>query len=178
MRWRAFSYAMSDAYARSGHWASLVLIGAIVSAVALRLNPITPTDPLALFLPLLLVVVVLTSWLRMREHDRRLCERCMSSLPLSPAESAVRYRRRLATVHLASRKPLVVGYIAVLIGSAFIPGTAGPWIWAAVQSTLIYLVLCSGSHRRLQPWCPGCRGDGGGEDRVVPDPVPHGSDSY
>ena len=175
MRWRAFSYAMSDGYARAGHWASQFLIGAILAAIALRLNPISPTDPLALLLPLMLMVIVLASWLRMREHDRRLCERCMSSLPLSPSDSAVRYRRRLTTVHLAAKKSLVAAYIAALIGSAFLPGALGLWIWATIQSSLIYLVLSSTTHRRLQPWCPSCRGDGGGDHRVSPDPVPHGS---
>jgi hypothetical protein len=166
---------MSDAYARVGHWASHILILSIGGAVLLRVSPIDPADPLALFLPLMLMVVVVASWLRMREHDRRLCERCMSSLPLSPSESAARYSRRLRTVHRASNKRLVGGYIAVLIGSAFIPGTIGLWIWAGVQATLIYLVLSSATHRRLQPWCPECSSDGGGSERISPDPVPHGS---
>lgn len=177
MRWRSFSYAVSDAYSRAGHWASQILIASILAAVVLRLDPIDPTNPLALLLPLMLMVLVVASWLRMREHDRGLCERCMSSLPLSPSESAVRYRRRLRMVHRASSKPLVTGYIVVLIGTAFIPGTIGLWVWSFAQATLIYLVLSSATHRRLQPWCPECR-EGGDGTRTAPEPLPHGSGGY
>jgi hypothetical protein len=176
LRWAAaFSYVLSDAYVRSGHWASQVLIGSVVAAIALRLTPIQTSSPLALLVPLLLMLLVVVSWLRMRDHDRRLCERCMSSMPLNPSLVAARYRRRFATTHLGSNKPLMIAYLLVLVGSAFLPGRTGTWIWAAVQTTMIYLILSSVTHRRLQPWCPKCQGEGGGESTsLTPDPMPHG----
>jgi hypothetical protein len=176
LRWAAaFSWVLSDAYARSGHWASQALIGSILAAIALRLAPIQTANPLALVLPLLLMLLVIVSWLRMRDHDRRLCERCMSSMPLNPSQNAARYRRRFATAHLGSNKLLVVAYLLVLVGSAFVPGPIGVWVWAPVQASMIYLILCSVTHRRLQPWCPKCQGEGGGESSShSPDPMPQG----
>jgi hypothetical protein len=176
LRWAAaFSYVLSDVFVRSGHWASQVLIGSIVGAIALRVAPIQTSDPLALLVPLLLMLLVVVSWLRMRDHDRRLCERCMASMPLNPSLAAQRYRRRFATTHLGSNKPLMISYLLVLVGSAFLPGPAGTWIWATVQATMIYLILSSVTHRRLQPWCPKCQGEGGGESSShTPDPMPQG----
>jgi hypothetical protein len=177
VRFFSNSYAYSRANARAGHWASSLLIACIVAAVALRVRPIDPANPLALILPVLLIVVVIASWLQMRSHSRSLCELCMSSIPLNPSASAARYRRRLAVVHLGSRRPLVGGYLVVLIGSIYLPGTVGVWIWGTVQLSMIYLLVSTKSHRLLQPWCPQCRGDGGGgkHDANAPDPIPQGS---
>jgi hypothetical protein len=177
VRFSTGSSAYSGADARSGHWASNLLIACIFAAIALRLRPIDPTNPLALVLPVLLIAVVIVSWVRMRSHSRSLCELCMSSVPLNPSESAARYHRRLAVVHLSSRRWLVGGYLVALIGSLYLPGTVGLWIWAAVQSTMAYLLVSTKSHRLLQPWCPQCRGDGGGgtHDADTPDPIPQGS---
>jgi len=49
-------------------------------------------------------------------------------------------------------------------------------IWTAVQASMIYLVLSYSSHRMLQPWCPLCSDNGGGnwKDVETPDPVPQG----
>jgi hypothetical protein len=41
---------------------------------------------------------------------------------------------------------------------------------------MIYLILAYTTHRRLQPWCPWCRSDGGGEHEdtsPTPPPVDH-----
>lgn len=165
----------ADVINRWGHWAAQLLIGAISAAILLRILPIAPDNPMAVGAPLALMTLVVVSWLLMRKHDRRLCERCMTAMPLNASESATRYRRRLATAHLGSNKPLVVAYLAVLIGSAFLPGAVGLAIWAIAQASMIYLLLSYTTHRRLQPWCRSCRGRGDEGDSVdSPDPVPHG----
>ena len=160
---------------RWGHWASQLLIATIVLAILLRVRPISPGSLMALLAPVALMALVIASWVMMRKHDRRLCEHCMSAMPLDASRSAVRYKHRLATAHLGSSKPLVVGYFIALIGSAFIPGTVGMIIWTTMQLSMIYLLLSYTTHRRLQPWCRGCRGRGGEDESVdSPEPVPHG----
>src|SRR5664279_658049 len=150
---------------RWGHWAAQLLIGTICAAIMLRIFPIAPDNPMAVGAPLALITLVIVSWLLMRKHDRRLCEHCMTAMPLNASESATRYRRRLATAHLGSNKLLVVLYLAILIGSAFLPGAGGLAIWAIAQATMVYLLLSYTTHRRLQPWCRSCRGRGGEDDR-------------
>lgn len=162
--------------ARWGHHGARVLILVIAAAIALRVYPPPASSPLTLLLPIALVALVLGSWVLMRKHDRGLCEHCLASMPLDASATAARYRLRFQVCHLASNKPVVLGYLAVLISSNFLPGTLGLIGWAVMQSTMIYLVLSYATHRRLQPWCPWCRGGGGGqgEDSDSPEPVPHG----
>jgi hypothetical protein len=173
--------AWGPSASRWGHWAPQVLIGAIVASILLVLRPL-PASPAFLLAPFLIVAVVLGSWIAMRQHDRMLCERCMSAMPLNPSEVAARCRLRFAVTHMGSDRRALAAYLLVLVMSnlllmapAGIARTIGEYAWAAVQTTLIYLVLCHCTHRRLQPWCPECEGGGPGDDERVSDPTPSGS---
>jgi hypothetical protein len=158
--------AIADAW---GHNAPEVLSICVVGLVAARTFP----PPPALILPIagLLAALVLTSWLLLRRHDRRLCETCIAGLPLDPSQRAARYGFRFRTAHIGSSRLLVAGYLAVVVGSNLLPGTVGRLIWAAAQLSMLYLVLSYVTHRRLQPWCPQCR-NGGGGDPVLHEPTP------
>lgn len=167
---------------RWGHWGAQFLIAAILVTIAIALRPLPYDSPAAALVPVLLVLMVLASWLLMRQHDRRLCEDCMRSLPLDPAQDAARFRRRLMLAHLATDRRLVGGYLLLLLASNLVlienlvPSDLGRPLWAAVQSTMVYLVLAYTTHRRLQPWCPQC--GGGGDDSQeadAPVPLPTGS---
>jgi hypothetical protein len=146
--------------ARWGHYGSSVLVAAIAAAIALGVYPPPAGSSIALLLPVALFAVVIFSWLLMRDHDRRLCEFCVSSMPLEAAEIASQLHRRFTLAHLGERRQLVVGYLIVLIGAngLLLIGPAGRVGWAVVESSMIYLVLAYSSHRRFQPWCPQCRG--------------------
>jgi hypothetical protein len=156
-----------------GHFAPEVLCVSIVAAVMLGLRP--PDSALMLTAPIAVMTVVLVSWLMMRRHDRRLCEQCMASMPLNAAEHAVKYRRRFWMAHTGSERRFMIPYLIVLVGSNFFPGTWGRIVWAAIQLTMIYLIMSHVAHRRFQPWCPWCSSGGGGserEDDVTPPPLP------
>lgn len=157
---------------RWGHSAPVALCAAIVAVIVMGLYPLSGTA--ALTVPVAVLGVVLTSWLAMRRHDRSLCERCVAALPLNPAERAVRCQRMFWVTHRGLEPRYLVPYLTVLIGSNFATSVAGRVAWAVIQSSMIYLILAYTSHRRLQPWCPWCRGgDGGGErDDVAPPPPP------
>ncbi len=156
-----------------GHFAPEVLCLSIVGAVLIGLRP--PANALMVTAPVALMTIVVASWLLMRRHDRRLCEQCMSSMPLNAAEKAVKYQRRFWMAHTGSERRFLIPYLAVLIGSNFFPGTWGRIAWAAIQLTMIYLILSYVAHRRFQPWCPWCSSGGGGserEDDTTPPPLP------
>jgi hypothetical protein len=156
-----------------GHFAPELLSAGILAAIALGLRP--PASYLALTLPIALMAFIIATWLLMRRHDRRLCEHCVASMPLNPAERAVRLRRRFWLAHFAPDRRFLIPYFAVLVGSNFLPGTGGRVIWAVVQCSMIYLIMSYVAHRRLQPWCPWCSDGGGGSDRdddVAPPPLP------
>jgi hypothetical protein len=158
------------------------LIVAIAAAIVLGLWPPPAGTPAALLLPAATFALVIVSWFSMRRHDRNLCEICVCAMPLNAAELASRHQRRLALVHAGSKRELVIGYLIVLLGSNVILGEGfyARLCWAAIQSTMIYLVLAYSSHRKLQPWCPWCsEGGGGGDDRAIaPDPMPQGGRSH
>ena len=157
-----------------GHWAPQLLSVAILGAIALGVRPVAPTL-LTLLTSLTLLVFVVITWLFMRQHDRRLCERCAASMPLNAAEHAARYSRRFRLAHAGSNPWVMVPYLIVLVGSNFLTSPTGRVGWALVQSTMIYLIMAHCSHRRLQPWCPQCSGGGGGERNNVDEPdLPRG----
>jgi len=172
----AFSTADGSRRSRAaevwGHYSSEVLIGSIFASIIVALYP--PPGLLALTLPLALFAFVLASWIIMRKHDRKLCEMCMSSMPLNPAKEAERCKRRFWMAHTGSEPRFLVPYMAVIIGASLAFSTIGAIPWAIIQSSMIYLILSQSTHRRLQPWCPWCSDGGGGQEVETPEPVvPH-----
>lgn len=152
-----------------GHYAPDVLSVVIVTLVAFRFAPPPPVTVLPI--AALLFAAVVGSWLLLRRHDRRLCEPCMAAMPLDPSRRAQRYGYRFRLAHLGSNPLAVVAYLAFVMGSAALPGTVGRGIWLVAQLSLILSIRSYVTHRRLQPWCPVCREDGGGNTIVEPDPV-------
>ena len=158
-----------------GHHAPELLCGSIVLAIGVGLLP--PPGLLRLTLPLALMVFVVCTWLAMRQHDRRLCEACMATMPLNAAEQALKMRRRFWMAHTGAEKRFLIPYLVVLLGSNFAVslGVVGKTFWAAMQLSMIFLILSNTTHRRLQPWCPWCSDSGGGQgekDDVTPPPLP------
>jgi hypothetical protein len=151
-----------------GHYASNVLIAAIVGVVLTGLHPMPGIFMLTV--PVALVGIVLITWILMRQHDRRLCEQCMFSMPLNPAERATRYSRRFWMAHTGAEPRFMIPYVVVLFSSNFATTTIGRICWALIQLSMIYLVLSYSTHRKLQPWCPWCSDHGGGDhvDEVPP----------
>ena len=164
--------SMSRPSGRSGHYAQHILIGAIAAATTLAFLPIGAVLNLALGITVLAAVVF--AWLSLRDHDRRLCERCVTSMPLNASEQSVRYRRRFVVAHLAQRKLLVAGYLAALIGTnlMLVVNSSPPvkLAWAMAQLSMVFLVLSHSSHRKFQPWCPQCA-SGGTEQRQPVEPL-------
>ncbi|WP_375501888.1 hypothetical protein [uncultured Jatrophihabitans sp.] len=155
--------------ANLGHHASELLIASIGAAVILGLRPLP--GAFGVTVPVALFGFVIASWLLMRAHDRRLCEACMSAMPLDAAKQATKYTKRFWTAHTGSEPRFLIPYLVVLLGSNFAAGTVGRIFWAAMQLSMVYLILAQSTHRRLQPWCPWCKGGGGGEDVDETPPV-------
>lgn len=157
---------------RLGHYSHLMLSGSILAVIALGVYPLS--GALMFTVPVGLLALVLLSWMLMRQHDRRLCELCVAAMPLNPGEAAARYRARFWLAHSGMRPRFLVPYLTLLVGSNLAMGTIGRIGWALVQSTMLYLIAAYSTHRRLQPWCPWCRGGDGGQDRddVAPPPPP------
>ena len=174
----AGSFGNEGVGSRIGHHGAHVLIASVLAMVALAVFPLPSDNPASFALPVLLGVVVVASWVFMRRHDRSLCERCLHTMPLDAAATAQRRHRRFAVVHLGENRRVVVGYLVVLLGSnalLFLESVPARVLWAAVQCSMVYLVLAYSTHRTLQPWCPWCSEGGGGEDAVdTPDPLPVG----
>lgn len=178
--WSADAVEPGGAARRLGHWAPQVLVAVIAAQMVSVLRPPSYDAAAAVAIPVTLIALVLLSWAALRQHDRRLCEDCMASMPLNPTEAALHYRARLAVVHLATNLRLVIAYLVVLLAGnlvlhlSLVPVHLGRALYAGLQLTLIYLVLSYSTHRRLQPWCRRCRG--GGDDHVeTPEPSPTGT---
>jgi hypothetical protein len=169
----ASGFSRSDGVSgRLGHYASGMLIASIVAVVAVGLHPLP--GPFLFTVPIALFGFVLLSWVLMRKHDRQLCEQCVHAMPLNPAAQATRLRRRFWMAHTGAEPRFLVPYLIVLVSSNFATTPMGRVGWAVIQLSMVYLILAQSTHRRLQPWCPWCRADGGGEDvDETPPVVPH-----
>ncbi len=152
---------------RWAHYGPVWLWISVGAIVAFGLNPVDLSTNSALLALTAIVACAFIGWRSMRHHDRRLCERCVVSMPLNPADVAARYRIRFAIVHALVVRPIGLSYLALVIGSDLVL-LHGPTIerigWAVIQLSMVYLVVAYSSHRRLQPWCPQCRGGHGERD--------------
>jgi hypothetical protein len=145
-----------------------MLIVAIVAVIAVGLWPLPGL--LIVSVPVALFALVIVTFLLMRAHDRSLCERCASDIPLNPGQRAKRLRRRFWMAHTGSEPRFLVPYFVVLVTSNFATSTFGHVCWALIQASMIYLILAQRTHRQLQPWCPWCRDGGGGQGVDEPPP--------
>jgi hypothetical protein len=152
-----------------GHYGGESLIVAIAASILVGLFPQPGVTGMAIALAI--IAGVIGGFLLMRRHDRQLCEMCMAHLPLDPAGEADRKAARFWVAHNGSEMRYVAPYLAVVLGSSFAYDYIGKWVWAAIQATLVYLVLAQVTHRRLQPWCPWCRG-GGDDVPELPEVLP------
>lgn len=143
----------------------------IVAVVALGTQPFR-FSPSGRSLGLSLALLVIATWMLMRQHERRLCEQCVAEIPLDVERAAEKARWRFRLAHAGARPSFVVPYLGFLLATNFIPTAEGRLIWAAAQLTMIYLVLASTTHHKLQPWCPMCREDGGGDHEDLNSPLP------
>lgn len=110
-------------------------------------------------------------------HAERLCERCINATPLDAAAEAER-RRPVLRLHHAARIR-VAALAGLLAATLLVTGSHHPppgWARAAHAVFLLAGGVLLGSdfrHRKLYPWCPWCRWDGGGDHEVSPDvPAP------
>jgi hypothetical protein len=149
-----------------GHYAPWLLATVLGLLIALTLVPVVP---LFVVVPVLLAMFAVALYLAFAlfAHNRRLCERCIAALPLDASTVAHRYAWRFRVAHLFENRVLAVGYLGVVLGSSLLyTHPVGRYAWAAVQATLVYLLLVYMTHQRLQPWCPRCRD--GGEELAAP----------
>ena len=161
---------------RWGHYAPQLLSASILAVIALAFRPYAVNAATGAATGGLLIFVLFT-WAKMRQHDRGLCEQCMHSMPLNATEHAARYTRRFWLAHSGGRARYVIPTWRVLIATNFLTTTPGRVVWAVVQCSMIYLILAYSTHRKLQPWCPWCSEGGGGSDQFDLDPdLPKGND--
>jgi hypothetical protein len=144
-------------------WLLTVLVGALITATLVP-AAVAWTPWQALLLAEAAVVLVA---LAMFAHNRRLCDRCLAAVPLDAPEVASKYGFRFRIAHLFERKLYAFGYLGLVVGSGvFSTHPIAKYGWAAVQASLVYLLLVYITHQRLQPWCPMCKH--GGEEISAP----------
>jgi hypothetical protein len=154
-----------------GHYAPWLLSTVVGVLIVLTLVPVV-SDYVAWEALLATQLSVVALAVAMFAHNRKLCARCIASVPLDAAGVASRYGRRFRVAHLFERKLYAVVYLTLVLGSGALYGhPIGRYGWAAVQASLVYLLLVYVTHQRLQPWCPQCR-SGGEEIAVTPTPTP------
>jgi hypothetical protein len=149
-----------------GHYAPRILATLLGLLILGSLLPVVPPD-LAWQLMAVVLAAAVPLALAMVAHGRHLCERCIASLPLDASTVASRYALRFRVAHLFERRLFAGGYLAAIAGSSLLYAhPVGRYGWAAVQASLVYLLLVYVTHQRLQPWCPHCRN--GGDERTAP----------
>jgi hypothetical protein len=156
-------------------------MGAVLAIIGM--TPL-PDTRIAAVIRTVLVLVLFAGMAAQRSHDRKLCEPCIAAMPLNPQAEIVKHHRALTVAHSldwaagrVSRRILSLILLLIIwgvaVGVAFMPKP-----YSSITSVVVLLltgVVMAWSlqwHGRLQPWCPRCRGDDGGDDTFNPDPVP------
>ena len=152
-----------------GHYAGECMIVAIAGQIFAGLYP--QRGLTGVVIGVAIMALLISSFLVMRRHDRRLCETCMAELPLNPEAVVQRQQMRFWVTHTGSEPKYLVPYLVVVFGSSFAYNVIGRIPWAIIQATLIYLILAQITHRKLQPWCPWCK-NGGDRNPALPDVLP------
>jgi hypothetical protein len=154
----------------AGHYAPWFLAALLGALVVLTVVPaLSAAVPLAVLFAILLAALAGAGYLALCvfAHNRRLCERCIASVPLDASRVAGRYGIRFRVAHLFERRAFAVAYLGTVLGSAALAThPVGRYVWATVQASLVYLLVVYVTHQRLQPWCPRCRN--GGEELTAP----------
>jgi hypothetical protein len=106
-----------------------------------------------------------------------LCEDCIKSMPLDGNEVAARRKPVLKAFHKVNEGHGRWGYFILLTGLAFLTYAFKEYSapYNVVNSALSFVIATAWwavlVHRRLQPWCPFCHWDDGGEKEPSPDPI-------
>lgn len=158
------------------HWGGQVAIGALLGSV------VTDWIPMPLWghrIAGVIGILAIGAGAVMTASHRvgALCEDCIEAMPLDGPEAAQRRKGRLRLFHKIAEKPggyIYLGTIAVLLTvGAFFKSRSAPGL---IMSGLAALCVAGHIglqllHQRLQPWCPFCHWDDGGEKEPSPDPI-------
>jgi hypothetical protein len=108
------------------------------------------------------------------KHRSRLCEQCITAMPLDAEAQAERKRRSLRWFHITSRPVFLLGWITLGVVSLFLPPVPGSCLLAVFSGIAVVSWVTSWRHRPLQSVCPWCYWRGGDDEQEVPTPVPTG----
>ena len=123
-----------------------------------------------------LLVLFIAGQLAVQNHTGILCSRCLERAPTNAAVLAKRRDWMLRLFHWEQAHPfkimlallvMVALDIWLLSPSSVMPFTV--WPWFALSALALRF------HNRVAPWCPYCKGGGGGHGAHTPDPVPSGT---
>lgn len=118
----------------------------------------------------LIVWLLWSTW----RHGLALCPLCARATPLDGPAMAQRKSRQLRWAHASYRRgwgiSFLVVFAALLALSFFWPRPALWAYWMYLDNTVMAYLMSV--HQPLQPWCPQCHWDDGGDHEEVPEPVP------
>lgn len=159
--WDRYLYALA-------HWYALLIALLICADITHHFVDSLLTRIVAVTL----LLVTATAMVGEIHHERRLCPACAEAFPLNPAEQANGKRKTaLRAFHLVADRGRWFIYSAQITTVV-----VSFWVWWAFSAMwFVFLMLAWGGywHRMLGPWCPFCRGGGGGgPHECAPDPVP------
>lgn len=150
---------------RLAHYEPVLILALVAANIADHYlhTPVTSVLALGMFIPVGMATVA--SW----RHERSLCQACVGDFPLDPQGQAQRRGRWLRIFHLSADRPFVAAAVllAVSVASFWVF-----WAMVAVWSWWALEAWAGRWHRLLEPWCPFCRGGGGGPHECVPEPTP------
>lgn len=102
---------------------------------------------------------------------RRLCLRCARATPLDPQAAVAKKMRWLRLYHYTTERPwLWAGTLIVLVAPIYVFGLK--WLSPLVWIPAVGLPVLAWVHMPLQPWCPFCHWDDGGDEEPSPEPTP------
>jgi hypothetical protein len=155
--------------------AHIAPIGYLVTAVAFVIIDLTLSRPLGFWVGGAVAALTLPMLLAHMRHENALCEICAAMTPLDGNAAARKHDIQLRLFHKARLiAAIVLGLlVAVVVADRlFLPDTVGRLAFDISFLEIAVSMHVTITHRLLEPWCPYCHWDEGGDHEPAPEPTP------
>jgi hypothetical protein len=155
--------------------AHIAPIGYLATAAAFVTIDLSLSRPLAFWVGVSIAALAIPMFLAHWRHENALCGICAAMTPLDGDAAARKQAIQLRLFHKARLIASIV--LAVLTGIVVADWLFLPHIIGQLAFDLSFLEIAASAHvdithRLLEPWCPYCHWDEGGDHEPAPEPTP------
>jgi hypothetical protein len=155
--------------------AHIAPIGYLVTSVMFIVIDLTLSRPFGLWVGGTIVALAIPMLLAHTRHENTLCGTCAAMTPLDGSAAA---RKHAIQLHLFHKARFIASIVQGLLTAVvvanwfFMPDIVGRLAFNLSFLEIAVAMHVEITHRLLEPWCPYCDWDEGGDHEPAPEPTP------